>query len=102
MTIDTKAECSCKLFVKFDFNSGHYTWNKQSPSNLKRDLFLSPDECPSGTELKPDGSCKNCEVGTYRKQGVDSVCTQCSGDRTTPQAGGEGADACSLGECVHY
>ena len=65
-------------------------------------MFLSPDDCVSGKELKPDGSCVPCEVGTYRMQRVDSVCTQCSADRTTPGEGSKGADECSLGECVHH
>ncbi|KAI0238725.1 hypothetical protein LSAT2_010524, partial [Lamellibrachia satsuma] len=57
------------------------------------------DDCKSGEELKPDGHCVPCEVGTYRKQGVDPVCTQCSADRTTPGEGSKGADACSLAKC---
>ncbi|KAK2185256.1 hypothetical protein NP493_241g04006 [Ridgeia piscesae] len=58
------------------------------------------DDCPSGKELKPDGSCVKCQVGTYRKKGVHPVCTPCPGSRTTPGEGGEGEDACSLVMCA--
>ena len=63
-------------------------------------MSMSPDDCPSGKELKPDGSCVSCDVGTYRKQGVDTVCSQCAADMTTPGEGAKGADACSQGKYV--
>ena len=63
-------------------------------------MYISPDDCESGKELKPGGACVSCEVGTYRRQGVDPVCDPCPADRTTPGEGGEGVDACSLGKYV--
>ena len=62
---------------------------------------MSPDDCPHGKELKSDGQCVKCEIGTYRKKDVEPVCTPCPRDRTTQGTGSEKETDCSLGESRH-
>ena len=61
---------------------------------------LPPDYCASGTELRSNGRCVKCGVGTYRKQGADPVCSQCPAGRTTPTEGAATVTDCSMGKCI--
>ena len=63
---------------------------------------MSLDDCSSGTELRSNGSCAPCKVGTYRKQGVQAVCVRCGAARTTPSTGAETSAECTLGEAVMW
>ena len=69
---------------------------------VHRYVALPPDDCPDGKEMKADGRCVECEVGTYRKQGLDPVCTPCPTGRTTPWAGDERENDCNAGKCTGF
>ena len=60
-------------------------------------MCLGLDDCDSGTELTPGGGCETCRAGTYRRKGLDLVCTHCRAGRTTPTPGAKTPSQCSLG-----
>ena len=62
-------------------------------------MFVATDDCQDGTELRSNGSCMACKVGTFRKQGVNAVCTICpDSGKTTRSTGAVSSDECSLSE----
>ena len=62
----------------------------------KTHVFITSDTCDDGKELRPDGSCELCPVGTYRQKGVQSKCVQCRENFITPDVGGVTEADCSV------
>ena len=59
-------------------------------------LFL--DDCQSGTELKPNGVCVQCERGYYRSF-LEESCQQCPAGFTTATNGTTSKPLCDISMC---
>ncbi|XP_021378486.1 sushi, von Willebrand factor type A, EGF and pentraxin domain-containing protein 1-like [Mizuhopecten yessoensis] len=57
------------------------------------------DDCPSGKELLPTGGCVPCATGSYRTQGVQSLCTLCPSGLTTEGNSSTSIQNCKLVSC---
>ena len=59
-------------------------------------LFL--DDCQSGTELKPNGECVQCERGYYRSF-LEESCQPCPAGYTTTTNGTTSKQLCDISMC---
>ncbi|XP_065921864.1 uncharacterized protein [Magallana gigas] len=58
------------------------------------------DDCPEGTQLKPDGNCVDCPRGYYRSFLLD-VCMECPAGNTTAGNGSTSKDSCYITMCYN-
>ncbi|KAK7507523.1 hypothetical protein BaRGS_00001458, partial [Batillaria attramentaria] len=53
------------------------------------------DACPPGEELTPDGSCKDCDIGSY-KATSENLCEPCEDGLATNFTGADSKDDCNV------
>eukprot|EP00105_Crassostrea_gigas_P030837 XP_011453298.1 PREDICTED: signal peptide, CUB and EGF-like domain-containing protein 3 [Crassostrea gigas] len=58
------------------------------------------DDCPEGTELKPDGKCVECPRRYYRSF-LEDVCMECPTGNTTAGNGSTSKDSCDMTICYN-
>ncbi|XP_069124102.1 uncharacterized protein [Argopecten irradians] len=74
-------------------------YGQTTHQNGTTDVNSCFDMCASGHEISEEGSCRKCEVGSYRGESDGPLCILCPAGITTPKNGSETVLNCTIVIC---